>query len=62
MYKDDRGRIQFQSEKSIYNYPTLVSATLTICEAVMEAIKAKLSNVIIERDYQVCYSDNYRAY
>lgn len=53
MCGDDRGRIRFQSGKSIGNCPTLLVETLPIPEAIIEAIRANLSKVIIESDSQV---------
>lgn len=53
MCRDDQGRIKFQSGKFVSDCATLLAETITIREVVKESIQAKLSNVIIESDFQV---------
>lgn len=51
--KDQFGRICDQKSKQIRYYSTLLVETLAIREAVIETIKARQSNVIIESESQI---------
>lgn len=51
--RNDHGRIRFQSGKFIDDCPTLMTETLAIRETIMESIRAKFSNLMIDSDFQV---------